>query len=155
MESDLKNWLSRAINSKLIAVFALIYMYDGLKDYKNPQELSLELSKSDGGRLACGEDGRSIDWIEGELKEADLGELASQYVEDVSDFPEWKEVVGKIIVDAKLIYSSIENCLIGFSLSFEGGLNVSIVNLGDEIFVYRSIPEIVSMEQGITFISLA
>ncbi len=150
MEDKFLKWLRDSIGQKLISVLALIYVHEGVKDFDNPQELSLKFSSTGYGKFKCSYDGASIDWQEGELHGIDMDEFGSEVVEDLSGFKLWQRVLDKVLVDAELLYSSIEDTFIGVKLSFNGDNYVSVINLGDELFVYQDIPEEVMNDQRIT-----
>ena len=154
MESRLVNWLRGAIGQKLIAVLALVYVYEGEKEFLNPQELNIQFSSGRHGKFMCSCDGSSIDWQEEEIRECDMEEFGSQVIENLSKLPKWQSVVDKVLVGAALIRSSVEASLIGVQLSFEGSSSISVLNLGDELYVYQDIPDEVICDQGITFSSI-
>jgi hypothetical protein len=116
--------------------------------------LSLKFSLTGYGKFKCSYDGSSINWQEGEPHESDMDEFGSQVVENLSESQLWQRVLNKVLVGAELLYSSIEDTFIGVKLSFDGGSSVSIINLGDELYVYQDIPEEVIIDQGITCSSI-
>lgn len=147
--------LVEVIGQRLNSVLALIYTYDGEKNYTNPQELSLKFSSDVCVKFICSSDGASIELRDEELYESDMAELGSQAIEDVSSFPEWEQNLDELLISAKLINSSVDDCIIGVQLNFNSdSSHLSILNLGDELHIYQVIPNAVMSGQGVTFLKV-
>lgn len=154
MDSKLTNWLKDVLGRRLISVLALVYTYDGEKEFENPQELDLQFLSCGHGKLVCSYDGSSIEWQDNYIHEVDMEEFGQQLLENVSNRSIWNSVVNKMLLDAELINSIVEDSVIGVRFSFENRETISVLNLGDELYVYRDIPEEVIIDQGVVFSSV-
>ena len=45
--------------------------------------------------------------------------------------------------------------MVGVALSFDNGFCLSILNLGDELFIYDEIPEEIVISEGLSLISVS
>jgi len=148
---EFKGWLLNIIGRKLIFVQALIHVYEGNENISSPQELQLSFESKIRGKLKCGSDGESIVLDSTELKPSDLGEYGKQIVKDISNLSCWQKVIGSPLKEVHLLESMREFCLMGIKFTFENDLSVVMVNLGDEIFIYESLPEEIVQEEEIRY----
>ena len=138
--ADSRRWLIGCLGRKLDAVNALIYTHKDEKDVLNPIALALHFSSLVPGQVrGCG-DGESIEWLDSELVPLDLGEYGHATVENVSDSPVWSSVIGCNLVDLYFLESAVSSCIVGWQFVFDSGAAISIVNWGDELFVFDTIP---------------
>jgi hypothetical protein len=156
LKADFREWLLNIIGYKLISVSGLIYIYGGEEKISNPHELLLFFDPIPiiQGKLCCSSDGESLVWDCGELDPNDLGEYGETVVKDISYLPCWKNIIGHILKDIKLIVPLHDPCLMGLQLSFENEFSVAVVNLGDEMFMFESLPEKIIKDEHVTFIPL-
>lgn len=155
MNSNLSDWVLDAIGKKLTSVFALVYVYDDEKNFNNFQEISLSFLSDFNGRLLCGNDGASIDWDILSIEESNLGSYGENIIEDVSQFGLWSNLINKVLISASFIFSTAEKCCIGIQFDFDNNGQVSIINLGDELYVFSTIPENIINSQKISFTIVA
>lgn len=81
-----------------------------------------------------------------------MNEYGHQTLEDISGSSVWGKAKDQILINAEFIKSSFEGASVGVKLSFENNIYISIVNLGDELFVFEQIPKEVVHDQGLYFI---
>ena len=151
MEADLVGWLQGVVGKGLTSVRASIHVYEGVGDYDNPQELEIQFSSGGRRKFRCSNDGVSIDSDPTELVDCDMAEYGKQVIEDLSDSPIWKDVISRALVGAVLIRSSVASSVVGVQFRFEGGLAVSVLNLGDELYIFQEIPSQLISDQEIEF----
>ena len=152
-ESSLKAWLILAIGKRLLSVDALIHKL-GSVAHGFPQEISLHFEGSIPGRLFCDSDGVSIGLSVEPLTECDMQEYGAQVIASMSDDACFSNVINKTLSSAVLVKSSVEYRVVGVGFSFDCEERLFILNLGDEIFVYRSIPSDVVESEFLVFIAV-
>ena len=84
----------------------------------------------------------------------DLVKYGRQDVFCVSGEPYFLNVVEEKLLSASLVQSSVAEAVIGVALSFDGGSCLSVLNLGDELFVYDEIPVEIMRSEGLDLISV-
>ncbi|MEW6460989.1 MAG: hypothetical protein AB1459_07680 [Pseudomonadota bacterium] len=95
----------------------------------------------------------SLDFSLAAMVNVDLGQYGREEVSPIST-EELFGVVGRKLISAYLVRSSASEAFSGVSLFFEEGASVSVVNLGDELYINKIIsPEIV-MSEGLKFIAV-
>ncbi|MCH5548606.1 hypothetical protein ACQJ22_27330 [Pseudomonas fragariae (ex Marin et al. 2024)] len=147
-------WLLTALGKTLISVNALFHVFSSERD-SAPQEVGLLFENSEIGRIYGGPDGASICFSFNSISSCDLGEYGRQDVFCVSGEPYFSDVVGRRLVSASLVQSLAEDAVVGVVLSFDNGFCLSILNLGDELFVYDDIPEEIVISEGVRLVSVS
>ncbi|VFS50797.1 hypothetical protein [Budvicia aquatica] len=66
----------------------------------------------------------------------------------------FSDLINKELLSLSAIYSKTEEGVIGLAFYFNGYGNINIINLGDEINVYKHIPEDIQHEEDISFIEV-
>lgn len=150
-----RNWLRIIIGRKLITIQGLIYVKDGEEKTSSPQELFLSFDSGVQGKLKCGSDGESLVWDMQELEAVDLGEYGDEVVRDLSYLSCWKNLIGHLLVDVKLIKSLRGSYLMGLLFSFDNDLSIVVVNLGDEIYMFESLPKEIAQEEEIRYFPIS
>lgn len=145
------SWLPTVFGKKLLSVNALFHIFASERDFF-PQEIGLQFDDAELGKLYGGSDGASLCFSFHPIVGCDLGEYGRQDVFCVSDELCFSNVVGRRLASASLVQSSAEEAVIGITLSFDNGARLSILNLGDELFVYDEIPEEIMISEGLGFI---
>lgn len=148
------SWLLTVLGKNLLSVNALFHIFASERD-SFPQEVGLQFDDAELGRLYGGSDGASLCFSLSPIVGCDLGEYGRQDAFCVSDEPRFSSVVGRELASASLVESSAEEAVIGIALSFDNGARLSILNLGDEIFIYDEIPEEIVISEGLGFISVS
>lgn len=147
-------WFQKVIGKKLVLVNALFHVL-GSERGSSPQEISFQFDASEPGRLYCGSDGASICFSLSPIVGCELGEYGEQVVYCISSESCFSNVVGDRLISASSINSSAEEAIVGISLSFYKGCQLSVLNLGDELYVYGEVPEEIIISEGLEFISVS
>ncbi|MDE3739083.1 hypothetical protein PSH28_20980 [Pseudomonas resinovorans] len=148
------SWLLTVLGKKLLSVSALFHVFASERD-SFPQEVGLLFEGSEVGKLYGGRDGASLSFSLSPIVGCDLGEYGKQDIFCVSGEPCYSSVVGRKLASASLVQSSVEEAVVGVVLSFDSGPCLSILNLGDELFVYNKIPEKIVISEGLSLISVS
>ncbi|UMZ12297.1 hypothetical protein I9018_00890 [Pseudomonas sp. MPFS] len=148
------SWLLTVIGKKLLSVSALFHIFASERD-SFPQEIGLFFEYSEVGKLYGGRDGASLSFSLSQIVGCDLGEYGKQDILCVSDEPCYFSVVGRKLASASLVQSSVEEAVIGVVLSFDSGTCLSILNLGDELFVYDEVPEEIVISEAVSLIPVS
>lgn len=147
-------WLSTVLGKKLQSVNALFHVFSAERDTA-PQEVGLLFENAEIGKLYGGPDGASLCFSLIPISSCDLGEYGRQDIFYISGEPYFSDVVGRKLVSASLVQSLAEYVVVGVALSFDNGFCLSILNLGDELFVYDEIPEEIVISEGLSLISVS
>ncbi|MBS9438121.1 hypothetical protein EAE91_13435 [Photorhabdus noenieputensis] len=152
----INQWGAQIIGKPLKSVYGLIHIYD-IVDVEHPQELSIEFCEIDNSpkKLLCGPNGTSIVLCEGELSENDLGEYGKEIVMDLSNLKIFDGLIGKPLSYINTIYSEIEQDIIGFMFVFYNYGQFSVMNLGDEIYMFNHIPDSLLKDEEISLIKVS
>lgn len=146
-------WLLAVLGKKLLSVNAIFHVFASRRD-PFPQEVSFQFYGSEAGKFYGGGDGSSLLFSLGPIVGCDLGEYGRQDVFCVSGEPYFLNVVEKKLLSASLVQSSVAEAVIGVALSFDGDSCLSVLNLGDELFVYDEIPVEIIRSEGLDLISV-
>lgn len=148
--SSLKEWLLCVLGKRLISLQGLFYIFEEEKIYP-AQMLCFNFEDSHLGSIGCASDGMSLDLSLAPITNVDLGEYGRQEIFSILS-EESFGIVGKILTAAYLVHSSASETVSGVILNFEEERSISILNLGDELYIDKAIsPEIVTSE-GLKFI---
>ncbi|WP_458718229.1 hypothetical protein [Pseudomonas gregormendelii] len=148
------SWLLTVLGKELLSVNALLHIFASERD-SSPQEFGLLFDDSEVGRFYGGPDGASLCFSLSPFFSCDLGEHGKQDIYCVSAKPYFSNVVGRRLVSASLVQSLAEKTVVGVALSFDSGFRLSILNLGDELFVYDAIPKDIVMSEELILISVS
>lgn len=148
------DWLLTVLGKKLLSVNALFHVFSSERD-SVPQEVSLQFENSQIGKFYGGPDGASLCFSLNPISNCDLGEYGRQDIFCISGELYFSDVVGRRLVSASLVHSLVEGVVVGVTLSFDNGFCLSILNLGDELFVYDKIPEEIVISEGVSLISVS
>uniref|UniRef100_UPI0036D7E049 hypothetical protein n=1 Tax=Photorhabdus sp. RM322S TaxID=3342825 RepID=UPI0036D7E049 len=154
ISKEAHDWGMGIIGSRLKSVQGLVYMLH-VEDIEHPQELFFEFEGADISRkISCGQDGSSLVVCSKPMIESDLGEYGKQIIKDISQHSIFNRLIGQKLSCFNAIYSEIEQCVIGFSFIFYNYGQISLLNLGDEIYIYNDIPECIFLEEKITLVKI-
>ncbi|MDE8756042.1 hypothetical protein PZA22_16270 [Pectobacterium polaris] len=146
-----RRWASSVINERLLGVRGLVYELD-TPDFYHPQKLQFIFSNPEGlVNFVCGKDGSTLELTDSPIHESDLGEYGNEVIMDMSKFALFIDYAGKELLETYSIFSSIENSYVGIKLVFEGDLNLILVNVGDEINIFNSLPLSYEYDEGIKY----
>jgi len=153
LSNSLKEWLLRVLGKRLISVWGLFYIFEEERVYP-AQRLYFSFEESHLGSVGCASDGMSLDFSLAAMVNIDLGEYGREEFFPILN-EELFDVVGRKLISAYIVRSSASEAFSGVSLVFEEGVSVSILNLGDELYIDKTIsPEIV-VSEGLKFIAVA
>lgn len=147
------DWLLAVLGKKLLSANALFHVFSSERD-SAPQEIGLLFENSEIGKVYGGPDGASICFSLNPISNCDLGEYGRQEIFCISGELYFSDVVGRDLVSASLVQSLAENVVIGVVLSFDDDFCLSILNLGDELFIYDEIPEEIVISEGVSLTSV-
>lgn len=150
-----QEWGRNVTGRKLCSVNGLVYIYEAA-DLEHPQQLQLIFSGINRGEsFRCGKDGATLALTELSMQESDLGEYGKEVIMNISDSCSFYRYIGRVVSKVFAIYSDIEKAIIGLKLVFDGGLNLIIINLGDELNVFNSLPLQYVQEECIDYIEIS
>lgn len=142
------------VGQKLRNVNGLIYVYD-VPDLGAPQQLELIFfGENKNIAFKCGQDGASLELINSPMQENDLGEYGKEIIMDLSNSFLFQKVIGRKLCRFYMVYSEIEQKVIGTKLVFDEELTLVIVNLGDEIKVFDSLSMEYERDEKINYIDV-
>jgi hypothetical protein len=142
------------VGQRLRNVNGLIYVYD-VPDLESPQQIELIFfGENKKIALKCGQDGASLELINSPIQENDLGEYGKEVIMDLSNSSLFHKVIGKKLFKFYVIHSEIEQKFIGTKLVFDEGVTLVIVNLGDEINVFDSLPMDYERDEKINYVDV-
>ncbi|MBN3057636.1 MULTISPECIES: hypothetical protein [Pectobacterium] len=134
-----QEWASYVIGERLSGVKGVIYFFE-TPDLEHPQQLQLIFSNTEKAvSFRCGKDGSTLELTDSPVQENDLGEYGKEIIMDLSSSISFVDYIGKFLLTVYSIFSSVEDAYIGIKLVFEGGLNLIVVNIGDEINIFDSL----------------
>lgn len=146
-----QKWLSHVIGQRLSGVRGLIYVFK-IPDFKHPQQLQFIFSNTESiASFRCGKDGSTLEVTDFPVQGNDLGEYGKEVIMDVSNLPLFVDYIGKSLLKAYSIFSSVEDAYIGIKLVFESGLSLIAINVGDELNISDSLSSSYEHDEGIKY----
>ncbi|MCW8024568.1 MULTISPECIES: hypothetical protein [Pseudomonas aeruginosa group] len=155
VSEDFKNWLVSCIGLRLLLALGLFHVFE-LKKNGAPQAVSLFFDGREGsGTLMCAPDGASIAYSSDAVSECDLGEFGTEKIFSLVNDESFSSVIGEELILVSLIISSVEGSVAGVSLQFGNFQSLILINLGDELFIYKEIPPEIVKCEGLEFVRLS
>ncbi|MEZ1318098.1 hypothetical protein QIW53_18920 [Pseudomonas fluorescens] len=148
------DWCLGVVGNKLLSVNALLHVF-GSERSSAPQEISLQFENAQAGRIYCGSDGFTLCLSNEPIIECDLGEYGELTNFCISDDGCFADFIGLRLLSASVIQSSACGKIIGINFLFESDCCLSILNLGDELFVYEEIPQEIIASEDLELIPLS
>lgn len=146
-----QEWTRDVIGEKLLGVRGLIYALE-TPDYGHPQQLQFIFSQVGKiNNLKCGKDGSTLELSDRPLRENDLGEYGKEMIVDISSMPPFINYLEKRLLKVSLVFSSLEDAVIGIKLIFEDSLSLFIMNIGDELNILESLSSSYEEDEGIKY----
>jgi len=145
------SWLLSVLGRSLLSANALFHVFASVRSEK-PQDIALLFEGTVLGKFYGCSDGASLCFSLGPLVECDLGEYGQLTIFCVSDEACFSSVVGKKLVSASFVCGSMNKITLGIVLSFDTDSRLSILHLGDDIFVYNDIPLELIVSEKLRFI---
>ena len=150
-----QEWGRDVTGGKLCNVNGLVYVYEA-PDLEHPQQLQLIFSGVNREvSLRCGNDGATLVLTELPMQESDLGEYGKEVIMNMSDSCLFYRCIGRIVAKVFAIYSDTEKAIVGIKLVFDGGLDLIIINLGDELNIFNSLPLQYIQEECINYLEVS
>ena len=135
-----REWAQRVLGKRLSGIKGVIYIFE-TPYIEHPQQLQFIFSSVDNAvSFQCGKDGSSLELTDSPLKDTDLGEYGKEVIMDISNLPSLSNVLHKTLLKAYVLFSSVEESYIGLSFLFEGGSELFVLNVGDEINIFDFLP---------------
>lgn len=151
--NGIREWGDSIIGKPLKSVCGLIHTLD-VEDIEHPKQLQIIFDKGGNRTISCSSDGSALLLHDVAMVESDLGEYGKQTIKDLSEKPVFSDLISKELCGLNVVYSETEECMIGLNFCFNNYGSVNIINLGDEINIYKEIPEDIQGEEGISFIQI-
>ena len=136
-----------------MSVKALFHVFD-LAVNGRPQEIELSFEYSGLVRVFGGAGGASICFSPVPMSSCDLGEYGRQGIFDVSHESSFNDVVGSELKSVAVVKSFAMDAPVGVVFSFLNGSSVSVINLGDELFIFDQLSADLIFSEGLSFVSL-
>ncbi|KJY81759.1 hypothetical protein TW84_23255 [Vibrio neptunius] len=137
--------LIEILGFRLLSVFALIHTFDGERDLSSPQELLFTFEGGSQVRIKCDQDGESIHFDNQTPVEANMAEYGQDILCDCSNDNNFEYGIGRTVDQIDLIVS--DKIIFGLLMTFEGARSITIINLGDELYVYDELPKNILEEE--------
>jgi len=150
-----QEWCRDVIGKKLFEVNGLIYVLDA-PDLDRPQRLQFIFSGiNQEVNIRCGKDGATLELSKLPMQESDLGEYGKELIMSMSSSRLFQRYIGRKVSGVFPIYSDAEKTIIGIKLVFDGELSLIIINFGDEINIFDSLPSLYEQEEGINYLDIS
>jgi len=150
----LKCWLINCVGLRLLLALGLFHVFESKKN-GTPQAVSLLFDGAGFGTLKCAPDGSSISHSADAVTECDLGEFGAEKIFSLVDDEVFSSIIGEELTSVSLVVSSVEESVVGIFLRFENSESLSLVNLGDDLFIYKEIPSEIVRCEGLEFMRLS
>lgn len=137
--------LREVVGYRLLSVIALLHTFEGEKDFSSPQELLLVFENNSQVRLRCDQDGESIIVDNEAPTESNLEEYGQNILYNYSNDNEIEFGIGKKVKQIELIVS--DNIVFGVSIFYDTACSLTLLNLGDELYVYDEFPKYIVEEE--------
>lgn len=151
--TDVHEWGNSIVGKPLRSAYGLIHTLD-IEDIEHPQQLQLIFEGGGNGTISCASNGSALVLRDVAMVESDLGEYGKQIIKDLSGWHVFSGLINKELLSLSAIHSKTEEGVIGLAFYFNAYGNINIINLGDEINVYKHIPEDIQHEEDISFIEV-
>jgi hypothetical protein len=152
IEKSFKLWLSSLKGKKFISATGLFHIFNNQID-KSAQEIGLIFEDAKFGKLFCGSDGETLCYSSKNIASCDMEEYGRQEIISMSDDIILRNVIGKKLSSVDFIYSCFSDKVMGILFLFNDN-SFSIMNLGDELFVYKNIPKHIFLEENLKVVSI-
>lgn len=138
--------------NKLKSVYGLVYSYNESDSLDDVQEILMEfeglpcLMKVSGGG-----DGASIVLTTSPLREVNMEEYGMLVIKRISSNTLFANAIDRKVVSFHCIYSGVEKVTAGVGFEFDNAMKFSIMNLGDQLFVFNEIPTDICKSERLAF----
>ncbi|MFW7526308.1 hypothetical protein ACODM8_19530 [Vibrio ostreicida] len=115
------------------------------RDLSSPQELLFTFEGGSQVRIKCDQDGESIHFDNQTPVEANMAEYGQNMLCNCSNDNNFEYGIGRTVDQIELIVS--DKIIFGLLMTFEGARSFTIINLGDELYVYDELPKNILEEE--------
>lgn len=138
--------LNKYSGSKVTSILLLLHKIEDEVDFEHPVEVCLKFDNEELLTIQCARNGQSIDITSEHPKEIQMEELGDYVIAELPTDSNLNNLVGSRLVKISEVYSEYCKSVIG--LFFETSRSKSsILNLGDELFIFSDIPSGVISEE--------
>lgn len=148
--SELLTLVHSVINGRLVAVSALVHVFDGNRNETHPIEMKLLFSESVGFVVDCSPDG-SVRFRNGDISGVDMREHGALEVMDWNGNSIFRNIVGSTLKDVGLIYSISEQLMWGVRFVFEAEKSFDVLNNGDDLEILSTASDAVLTDDTTVF----
>lgn len=140
---------------RLKSVHCLVYSYNESDSLDDVQEILMEfeglpyLMKVSGGG-----DGASIVLTTSPLREVNMEKYGKLVIKRISSNNLFANAIDRKVVSFYCIYSGVEKVTAGVGFEFDNTMKFSIVNLGDQLFVFNEIPTYICKSEQLAFVPI-
>jgi len=135
---------------KITGVKALVYVsLDDGYDFENPYNIAFVFDNDECLTFSCSCDFVSLDVNNKKIQGFDMQDSGRAEVVDFSTFHPFSQVLNNSLVEIFILHSGVDDKNIGCSLTF-GNIDISILNLGGEIFYFSSLSNKLILDEKIT-----
>lgn len=136
---------------KVLEIKALVYVSeDNNYDLKNPYDIVFVFADDEYLTFSCCSDSVTIDIRNKKIQGFDMQDCGRAEVIDFSNIEPFSQVLNNTLSKMLIIHSEIDGKDIGCSLLFKN-IEVSILNLGGELFYFTSLREDFIKSEKITY----
>ncbi len=140
---------------KVLKIKALVYVSENNDyDIKNPYDIVFVFANDEYLTFSCCSDSVTIDIRNKKIQGFDMQESGRAEVVDFSNIEPFSQVLNSTLSKMLIMHSEIDGKDIGCSLFFRN-IEVSILNLGGELFYFTSLSEDFIKNEKITYNELA
>lgn len=144
-------WAHHVEGKKLQGVKGLLYAYE-FPDIDHPQQLQFVFADSKNvGVFKCAKDGSTLEIANLPMQENDLGEYGKELIIDISEHPMLSECISETLQEVYSVFSKEERTYVGLMLKFSNECEIFILNIGDELNMFKSLPLAYEQKEGIIF----
>jgi len=143
-------WLRSIQGKRLQSVMGLFHEYEADRD-RRAQQFCFVVDTLQPFKLFGGGDGVSIRMSEQCMSEVDMQEFGRMVRLDISQSHPFSQFISKKISSVAVVISNREEATIGVVINFDGR-GFSILNLGDEFYIYDEIPKEILAEEKLSIV---
>lgn len=127
-------------NRKLVSVKAEVFFYKGAAAGENPMAVSFKFDSSKVNRVSVASDGESILVSDQPLRTYDMSDCGYVDVLDISSRESINDKINSKLINVCIFHSGFSKKIIGIKLCFQNDQSLSLICLGDELFIYGEVP---------------
>ena len=155
MNKSILNDLYSKVKGRVVTkIKSRVYVsVDNEYDLINPNDIVFVFDNDKLLTCSCSSDGESLDIDDEDVQGFDMQSDGRVEVVDFSTRHPFSQILNNTLTGIAILHSELSGGDIGCSLSFEG-TDVSILNLGDEIFYSSSLSNEMILDEKIIYLKL-